>query len=190
MIRRAVPDDFAALQDIERRAGERFRDVGMPDIAAHEPYSDEELAAAEVVLVATDDEGVPLGYAMVGLVDGHAHLEGLAVMPDAGRRGVGTSLLEAVADWARARGDEQVTLTTFRDVPFNAPRLCTCGAKGSGPKARFNAASAYFCLDGARDIAESGTISRRRIVSQLFVASENSRRAVRCRPDPTCVVPQ
>jgi GNAT superfamily N-acetyltransferase len=93
----------------------------MPHIAAHEPHSDEELAAAELVLVATDDEGAPLGYAVVGLVDGHAHLEELGVLPDAGRRGVGTGLLEAVADWARARGDEQLTLTTFRDVPFNAP---------------------------------------------------------------------
>ena len=80
---------------------------------------------------------------------------------------------------------------SFRiQVPFNAPRLCTCGAKGTGENARFNAASAYFCLDATRDLVESGAIARKKITSQLFVASENSRRAVTCRPDPACVVPQ
>lgn len=73
-------------------------------------------------------------------------------------------------------------------VPFNAPRLCTCGAKGAGRKARFNAASSYFCLDATRDLAESGRIKRKKITAQLFVASENSRRAVTCRPDPACEV--
>ena len=65
--------------------------------------------------------GDPVGYAMVGLVDGHAHLEQLSVLPEHGGRGIGTALLDAVAAWATARGDAEVTLTTFRDVPFNAP---------------------------------------------------------------------
>ena len=121
MIRPARPDEYPTLQDIERRAGELFREVGMPDIADHDPYTDDELAHAEVVLVATDEADAPLGYAMVTLVDGHAHLEGLAVLPEEGRRGIGTSLLDAVAEWSQRRGDDQLTLTTFRDVPFNAP---------------------------------------------------------------------
>jgi len=58
---------------------------------------------------------------MVELVDDHAHLEQLSVLPDHGGRGVGTRLLDAVADWAGAQGHPEVTLTTFRDVAFNAP---------------------------------------------------------------------
>ncbi|MEQ1786450.1 MAG: GNAT family N-acetyltransferase, partial [Acidimicrobiales bacterium] len=54
-------------------------------------------------------------------VDGHAHLEQLSVRPESGGRGIGTALIEAVVAWARQRGDAEVTLTTFRDVPFNAP---------------------------------------------------------------------
>jgi hypothetical protein len=73
-------------------------------------------------------------------------------------------------------------------TPFTPPRHCTCGAKSKGGSARFNAASAYFCLDAARDLAESGMITRKKITAQIFLASENSRRAVTCRPDPTCVV--
>ena len=67
----------------------------------------------------TTDE--PVGYAMVELVDGHAHLEQISVIPDHGGQGVGTQLLDAVAGWAKAQGHAEVTLTTFKDVPFNAP---------------------------------------------------------------------
>lgn len=121
MIRPARPEDRLALQDIERRAGERFRDIGMPEIADDEPYSDHELAAAAAILVATDAADAPVGYAVVGLVDGHAHLEQLSVLPEQGGRGIGTALLDAVAAWATGRGDAELTLTTFRNVPFNAP---------------------------------------------------------------------
>jgi GNAT superfamily N-acetyltransferase len=43
------------------------------------------------------------------------------VLPAYGRRGLGGRLLEAVCDWARAHGYPAVTLSTFRDVPWNGP---------------------------------------------------------------------
>ena len=58
---------------------------------------------------------------MVELVDGHAHLEQLSVLPELGGQGIGTQLLDAVAGWAQGQGHAEITLTTFRDVPFNAP---------------------------------------------------------------------
>lgn len=45
-IRLAHPDDGPALQEIERLAGVRFRDVGLPDIADAEPESIEALAGS------------------------------------------------------------------------------------------------------------------------------------------------
>ena len=36
------------------------------------------------------------------------------------RRGLGTALLQAACDWAMAEGLPAITLTTFRDVPWNA----------------------------------------------------------------------
>jgi GNAT superfamily N-acetyltransferase len=74
-----------------------------------------------MVFVAASDDGELLGYAMVELVDDHAHLEQLSVLPDHGGQGIGTELLDAVAGWATNQGHTEVTLTTFRDVPFNAP---------------------------------------------------------------------
>ena len=121
-IRAARPSDYRLLPDVERQAGERYREVGLADIADHEPFDADEVAAAVMVFVATADEGDQLlGYAMVELVDGHAHLEQLSVLPDHGARGIGTQLLDAVAGWATNQGHAEVTLTTFRDVPFNAP---------------------------------------------------------------------
>jgi len=121
VIRAARPSDYRKLADIERRAGEMFRDVGMPEIADDEPYDADDLAAATALFIATDDHDEPIGYAMVELVDDHAHLEQVSVVPEHGAAGVGTQLLDAVAGWATGQGHDAVTLTTFRDVPFNAP---------------------------------------------------------------------
>jgi GNAT superfamily N-acetyltransferase len=121
VIRAARPSDYRKLADIERRAGELFREVGMPEIADDEPSDADELASATAVFIATDEAGEPIGFAMVELVDDHAHLEEVCVVPEHGGQGVGTELLDAVAGWAKGQGHGEVTLTTFRDVPFNAP---------------------------------------------------------------------
>ncbi|WP_306369919.1 GNAT family N-acetyltransferase [Nocardiopsis sp. CC223A] len=75
---------------------------------------------AERVLVAVAD-GAVLGLAATLALDGGVHLEQLAVHPDHGRRGVGSALLEAVCAGAAAAGSPRVTLTTFRDLPWNGP---------------------------------------------------------------------
>ena len=130
-IRVARRDDLLHVQDIERRAGALFVDAGMPEIAEHPPPTIDELINAALLLVAVagqgDDADRPIGYAWVEIVDGHAHLEQLSVLPNHGRRGVGTRLLDAVAQWALERGDHEVTLTTFRDIPFNAPMYARRG---------------------------------------------------------------
>src|SRR3546814_21143673 len=98
-----------------------FRDIGMDEIAGDDPPSEDELAEAAAVLVAADDRGELVGYARIELVGDHAHLEQVSVLPERAGEGVGTALLDAVEAWAQRLGLPQVTLTTFRDVPFNAP---------------------------------------------------------------------
>jgi len=63
----------------------------------------------------------PVGFACVDLVDGAPHIWQLAVHPDHGRRGLGRALVEAVCDWARTERFDVITLTTYRDVPWNGP---------------------------------------------------------------------
>ena len=123
-IRPARPDDAPELQEIERRAGQRFRDVGMPEIADDEPPSPTVLARyanAGRSWVAVDDGDRPIGYVLVDTVDGCAHIEQVTVSPDHQGAGIGRALIDEVHRWARQRRLPAVTLTTFTAVPWNAP---------------------------------------------------------------------
>ena len=112
------------LQEIERLAGERFRDAGLPAVADDEPASVEELAryaADGRSWVAEDALGQPVGYVLVDRVDGCAHIEQVSVRPDQQGTGIGRALLAHVRGWAVGRGLSAITLTTFTDIPWNAP---------------------------------------------------------------------
>jgi GNAT superfamily N-acetyltransferase len=116
-------EELELLREIERAAGILFVHVDLAGVAAHEPETVEALAeyvrAGCAWVVAEDD--VPLGYAVVDVVGGLAHLEQLSVHPDHGRKGLGATLLEHVCTWAAVRRYEAITLTTFAEVPWNAP---------------------------------------------------------------------
>jgi N-acetylglutamate synthase-like GNAT family acetyltransferase len=58
---------------------------------------------------------------MAGIIDGGAHLDEMDVMPDFGRQGVGTRLVRTIIDWARSDNHLELTLITFRHLPWNAP---------------------------------------------------------------------
>jgi GNAT superfamily N-acetyltransferase len=63
----------------------------------------------------------PVGFVCVELVGGIPHIWQLAVDPDHGRRGLGRALMKAACDWARSERFDAITLTTYRDVPWNGP---------------------------------------------------------------------
>ena len=64
----------------------------------------------------------PVGFALIEmLATDLPHLDEIDVEPSHGRRGLGTGLVQTVSDWATAAGFPQLTLTTFRAVPWNMP---------------------------------------------------------------------
>ena len=72
----------------------------------------------------------PVGFALVKmLADDLPHLEEIDVHPIHGRRGLGTALVRAVCEWATDSGYPVLTLTTFRDVPWNYPFYASLGFK-------------------------------------------------------------
>ncbi|MEW6733278.1 MAG: GNAT family N-acetyltransferase [Acidobacteriota bacterium] len=71
--------------------------------------------------VATLYGASPVGFALVEMIDDMAHLEELDVNPQHGQRGIGTKLVKTVCEWARIKGIAAITLTTFREIPWNAP---------------------------------------------------------------------
>ncbi|GAB4584689.1 GNAT family N-acetyltransferase [Nocardia sp. IFM 10818] len=123
-IRPATAADLPILQDIEIAAGAPFRTVGMPDIAEDDPLPIESLDAYRRmgrawVAVGTDD--APLAYLIDEDVDGTAHIAQVSVHRKAAHQGIGRRLLDHAAARARAAGLRALTLTTFTEVPWNAP---------------------------------------------------------------------
>ncbi|WP_320776417.1 GNAT family N-acetyltransferase [Streptomyces sp. CRN 30] len=129
-IRTATPDDLPALRDLERAAGACFRDLGMDAVADDEPPALEVLEGfrrAGRAWVAVDRDDRPRAYCLCAPVDGALHVEQVSVHPAVARRGVGRALLAHAADRARAEGLTALTLTTFTEVPWNAPYYARLG---------------------------------------------------------------
>ena len=130
VIRLLAAHELTAAQEIERAAGLVFADVGMPEIAADEPLPAAELdryRRAGLAWAAADQGDQPVGYLLAEPVDAALHVEQVSVHPRAARRGVGRALLEHAATHAAAHGLGALTLTTFADVPWNAPYYRRCG---------------------------------------------------------------
>ena len=123
-IRSRLAADDPALVAIENRASELFRAYGYGSVADASIPDVEALRATiavKDVKVAVDDSSRPVGYAVFGAVGEFLHLGELSVDPQHGRRGLGSALVAEVIDAARRGNYDGVSLTTFRDVPFNAP---------------------------------------------------------------------
>ena len=127
VIRPATVDDVPEVQAVQIAAGERFRELDDPRIARTAdapPYWTvglEKACTEQRAWVAVDDAGSIIGFAVAWVVDGEGHLDELAVAPASGRRGVGRALVDQVVTWTDAQEFGSITLTTFRDVPWNAP---------------------------------------------------------------------
>ncbi len=129
-IRQARREDFGALQTVEREAAKLFAEVGLGAATLGDATTLADFAechAAGLLWVAVDGNDVPVGFAYVEIIEGQPHLDELDVHPDHGRRGIGTALVRTLIEWAGARGYASVTLTTFRDVPWNMPFYARLG---------------------------------------------------------------
>jgi len=115
-IRAARAGELPLLQEIERAAGERFRDVGMPEIADDEPFPVDVLERYRRdggAWVATDDADRPVAYLLAEPVDGALHVEQVSVHPDHARRGIGRALLSEAVAWAPTAGIHRLELHVY-----------------------------------------------------------------------------
>ena len=130
-IRLASEDDAAILPDIERSSGEAFRHFAglewVADDTVIPPERHIELIRLRTAWVAEDDSRVVQGF-LTGEVRGDAfHIWQMSVRFDRQQRGIGRDLIQVAERWAQSNRLTALTLTTFRDVPWNAPFYETRG---------------------------------------------------------------
>jgi ribosomal protein S18 acetylase RimI-like enzyme len=123
-IRAARPSDLRHLAAVEDAGGplftEHFGGAVAPVLLSPAPSGlDRELEPGFLLVAAVAGEVV--GFAHVTDQDGHAHLEQLSVLPEHGRRGIGSALVQAAMEEARWAGYDDMSLCTYRDVPWNGP---------------------------------------------------------------------
>ncbi|MFI6760474.1 GNAT family N-acetyltransferase [Micromonospora sp. NPDC050417] len=129
-IRPARIGELSLLLEIEYAAGRVFHDLDMAEIAENDLPTPAELTPYQQdgrAWVTADQTDRPIAYVLVEEVDGNLHVEQISVHPEHARRGLGRRLLEHLAGEAARRGMPALTLTTFVEVPWNAPYYERCG---------------------------------------------------------------
>lgn len=123
-IRQAHEADLPLLPAIERSAATLFCNVGLGWIVESPTVSREKLEVSQrggTVWVATDQEDEPCGFLLAYELDGTLYIDELSVAAAWQKRGLGRSLLYRAISYARSCGYPAVTLTTYRDIPWNGP---------------------------------------------------------------------
>jgi len=128
-VRSARFEELQLLQVIEQRAGSSFRALDMTAVAEDDPPSLEHLGGYQRAGHAwvAEHGGEVVGYLLVDVAAGSAHVEQVSVDPAHAGRRIGQQLLDAVAEWAREQELSAITLTTFELVPWNAPYYTRLG---------------------------------------------------------------
>ena len=128
-IRSARDDELHLLAAIEIDAFWALHEAGA---VACEPTSLpldvlQQSLAEDLLFVAVDGMDQPFGFVAGLLEDGSVHIAELDVVRRWQKRGVGRRLMEAAIAAAKTQGAAGVTLTTDRQVAFNAPFYASLG---------------------------------------------------------------
>jgi len=129
-IRHARSDDLIELASVERSAASLFRDVGLAWLADGEPMDPALLAALcrdGTLWVAADELDEPAGFLAAHELDGVFHIAEVSIARFHQRQGLGARLIAAAVEHAKATGFGAVTLTTYRDLPWNGPYYSRLG---------------------------------------------------------------
>lgn len=169
-MRPANAGDVPILQSIELDVAQRYGSDDATKFCLDLPArSVKEHAHARIhglALIAEVDR-IPAGFALAIPQDGRGHLLEVAVAADQQRQGYGRALIAAAEDWAVCKGLRELTLTTFRDVAWNAPFYARLGYEifDIGPDRRelraLIAAEARAKIDRAPRIAMRKSLSAR-----------------------------
>lgn len=129
-IRLAQVVDAAAMPQIEADAATVFSgEADTVELNPSSPRSHEQYAALvrKGRSLVAEEDGRIAGFIACEPFGRELHVWELNVRPEWQRQGIGALLLRAVLVDGRASGFRAVTLTTFRNVPWNAPFYARLG---------------------------------------------------------------
>jgi GNAT superfamily N-acetyltransferase len=141
-IRLARGDDLPKLAAVERSAASLFRSVELGWIADGATLERASLAAMcenGTLWIAVNRADDPVGFLAAHVMDRRFHISEISVVRSHQRQGLGRALMVAAIASARADGYRRVTLTTYRDLPWNGPFYSKLGfaeidPRGLGPE--------------------------------------------------------
>jgi GNAT superfamily N-acetyltransferase len=165
-IRPARDSDAAVLSAVERSAARRFQMVpGLEWVATGSVLGDAVhlgCIRGGTCWVAVNEHDAPVGFLSAEAVaERELHIHEMSVSEAFQGQGIGRALLGAAIGWAAAHRFAALTLTTFLDVPWNAPFYSRIG----------------FEVLGASDLDERLSALLRKEIEEGF--AEGSRCAMR-----------
>lgn len=123
-VRGARETDLDRLPDIDVSAARRFAGSSQAWIVDMPPMpldKHQAFHAAGHLWVAVDADDLPVGFLAAEPLDDALHIAELSVCLDVQGRGLGSAMLDVALAAASASGFRCVTLTTYRDLSWNAP---------------------------------------------------------------------
>lgn len=119
-------DDLLDLADIEISAASLYPAGKVPEPHESLPYEVMRKAVRSKLLfcaekMQTNNKNTLVGFAACHLYQNYLHLDELSVLPSVGRQGIGGHLVAQVIETSQALQCKGTTLTTFSDLPWNAP---------------------------------------------------------------------
>jgi GNAT superfamily N-acetyltransferase len=95
-----------------------------------------------------------VGYLAGRVEDDRLHIDEVDVMRARQRQGIGRRLLATAEGWARAEGLKALSLTTFRNVPWNAPFYASFGFREWEPEDMPACIRQALALEAAKGLAD------------------------------------
>jgi GNAT superfamily N-acetyltransferase len=127
VVRPATADDVALLPQLESHARTVLYGMAGLGAVAELPPSPPERLMRGPCWVAISNSGKALGFALADRINGDALLETLAILPEFSRGGLGRALVNAVREWARSQSANGLLVSTYRDIPWDAPFYARLG---------------------------------------------------------------
>lgn len=119
----AQEQDLPLLPALERAAVQLFRETEYAGVAEDAGYGKDvylDWFRHGAIWVAEINRELA-GFASAEEIDKQGFYALLCVHPAHAKRGLGRALTEAIKAWCRARGYTTLTMTTFPNIPWNAP---------------------------------------------------------------------